>query len=160
MRALRAVRLSKAVVEAGRWRQDKMPRLDFPLSKSKGYCLGIGWHWGVWRLTGDSSFFKLLVAFHPGKEEYRAWLALEDGTDSALLARLQHHATLHGWHLHCRRNNLADVARGMVKESEAHERRRDCRDQSAFTITRMDALSLAFRMFKVTDSPAPEGLLT
>jgi hypothetical protein len=123
MRALLAIRLAKAVVEAGRWRQEKMPRHAFPLSKSKGYALGSQWDWCVYRLSAGIGFFKLLIAFHAGKEEYRAWLALEDGADSALLARLEYHPALHGWHVHLRKSDTSEVARGVVKESTLRELR-------------------------------------
>jgi hypothetical protein len=136
-----------------------MPRNAFPLSKSKGYALGVDWNWCVHRLRSQAGVFKLLIAFHPGKEEYRAWLAIEDRTDAALLARLEYHSTLHGWHIHVRTSQLSDVARGVVKESRARERRRDCtRSNPTFGISKLDAVSLAFRVFNVEPNVS-EGLL-
>lgn len=126
-----------------------MPRSHFPLSKSKGYALGKSWDWCIYRLHSGPGTFRLLVAFHTGKEEYRAWLALEAGSDAALLARLEYHATLHGWHLHIRTGELTDVALGVVKDSWARERRRDCAGDSGFDITKLNAVALAFRVFNV-----------
>ena len=135
-----------------------MPRGSFLLSKTKGYTLGSAWDWCVFRLESAPGFFRLLVAFHSGKQEYRAWLALEDGTDAALLARLEYHATLHGWHLHIRTSDIDDVARGVVKESLARERRRDCSGGHDFGITKLNAVPLAFRVFNVRQDD-PGGFL-
>jgi hypothetical protein len=88
MRALRAIRERKTLVESGRWRDGKMPQTAFPLSKSHTYSLGSGWRWSVWRVAANGRAFRLLVAYEAAKAQYQAWLALESGSDQALLARL------------------------------------------------------------------------
>jgi len=77
MRTLRAIRERKTVIEGAKWREGKLPRNAFPLSKSRTYSLGNGWRW-------------LLVAYDLGKAQYQAWLGLEPGSDQALLWSITH----------------------------------------------------------------------
>jgi hypothetical protein len=72
MRALAAIRERKTVVESGKWRDGKMPRTAFPLSKSHSYALGNRWRWIVWRVAAAGKTFRLLVAYEPSKAQYQA----------------------------------------------------------------------------------------
>jgi hypothetical protein len=159
VRALLAIRQPKTIVEAGKWHSGKMPRSAFPLSKSHSYALGSGWDWSVCVLESDDNRYKLLVAFDPFKEQYRAWLGLESGSDLALLARLEFHPSHKGWHLHRKNGRVQDIARGVVKEQRGRDRSRNCAAPPTFTVSQLDALSMAFRVFNVSRlPPEPWGL--
>ncbi len=102
----------------------------------------------MYELEGAGERYKLLIAFEAAKEQYRAWLGLEDGTDQALLARLEFHPSHHSWHCHVKPGDTADVVRGVVKESS--ERITSCRGTDRFDVTQLNAVGIAFRVFNVT----------
>ena len=161
MRALLALRQPKTVVKLGTWhRNEKMPRSAFPLSKSHSYTLGRSYQWCVYDLQGPAGdLYKLLIAFDPGKEQYRGWLGRVVGSDLALLERLEFHPSHKGWHAHIKRGELADVARGVVKEQSQRDRSQPCPAPNIFTVTQLNAVSIAFRMFNVTMPDALEPWL-
>ena len=150
MRALIAVRQPKRCVTFGPWSVAKMPDKAFPLSRGKGYRLGVNWRWCVCQLEGDTHCYRLLVAFNVAKAQYLAWLGLCDGADQALIARLEYNPDHRGWHCHYKRGPLAAVTRGVVKEAGAHESFRICRTDKPFSISEMDGIGVAFRVFSVT----------
>lgn len=160
MRSLRAIRRPKTVVKIGGWHTgQKMPRTAFPLSKSPSYVLGSSYHWCVCEARGeDGEDYRILVGFDPAKEQYRAWLGLASGTDTALLARLEYHPSHNGWHCHCRRGNVSEVVKGVVKEPRHRDRARHCNASETFTVSELDALSIAFRVFNVEPPREPWGL--
>lgn len=133
-----------------------MPRAAFPLSKSHSYPLGSSFDWCVCEAVGAANGYRLLIAFDPAKEQFRAWLGLISGTDQALLARLEFHPSHKGWHCHVKRGPLDRVARGVVKETRDRDRCRLCASNNSFSVTQLDALSIAFRAFNV-DGAAPAG---
>lgn len=153
MKTLQAIRLPKLLVEGGKWQTGKMPRTAFPLSKAHSYALGTGWQWCVHRLVSAEGSFRLLIAYHPGKEQYQAWLGLEVNNDQALLARLEYHPDAdHGWHCHLKRGSIGDVAIGVVKQSRTRDRSRMCKAPHTFNISELNALNVAFRVFTVKGS--------
>lgn len=127
-----------------------MPRDAFPLSRGHRYYLGSNWRWCVHELEGNGARYRLLIAFDAGKAQYRAWLGFCDGNDQALLGRLEYHPTHRGWHCHHKRGLLSEVARGVVKEAGKREGCRVCDDGRVFTITEMDGIGVAFRVFRVS----------
>lgn len=149
MRALRAAREKKSIVEGGKWQTGKMPRTAFPLSKSHSYALGSSWRWRILDLTAGPKRFKLLVAYEKAKAQYRAWLGMEVGTDQALLARLEYHPSHRGWHCHLKTGEMSDVACGVIRESGRRERVKICRSDDDVSVTDSDALSIACRAFNV-----------
>lgn len=136
-----------------------MPATAFPLSRSHSYQVGASWHWCVADAAADGREFKILVAFHPGKLDYRAWLGLRYGNDFTLLARLEHHQSHKGWHIHCKRGLCDGLIRGVVKEPLDRDRSRDC-SSSPFNVGHHDALKFAFRAFNIVqEPPSPAGEL-
>lgn len=160
MRVLLSVRQPKSLVSLDAWSiGKKMPASAFPLSKSRSYQVGASWHWCVADVKAGADAYKVLVAFHAGKQEYRAWLSLRFGGEYALLARLEYHRSHKGCHIHCKRGPCAGLIRGVVKEPLERDRSRDC-SQAPFGIGHHDALKLAFRAFNVVEEPpSPEGEL-
>lgn len=156
MRALLAIREPKTVVKIGPWRDGKMPDKAFPLSKGRSYSLGSNWRWCVCELEGDGTAYLLLIAFDYMKAQYRAWLGLRHGADQALIGRLEYHPTHRGWHVHVKRGPLGEVSRGVVKQPGCRENWRACgAEAEPFTVSELDGLSIAFRLFSV--SPASGG---
>jgi hypothetical protein len=161
MRALLAIREPKTITSVGPWHSGKrMPRVAFPLSKSHSYPLGSSFDWCVTEMQSDARAYRLLVAFDPAKAQYRAWLGAVDGTDQALLARLEFHPSHNGWHCHVKTGSLDKVARGVVKEAKHKDRFRICSVEHVFSVTQLDALNIAFRVFNAeNEASAKDGEL-
>lgn len=155
MKALRAIRAEKTVVDGGKWTHGKrMPVAAFPLLKtSRGYRVGTQWDWCVYALETGADRYRLLIAFEQGKEQYQAWLGVEDGEDQALLARLEFHPTHRGWHCHVKPGDLGDVSRGVVKDRDEHVAL--CPSENVFGVTRLNAVGIAFRIFNVVEVLGP-----
>ncbi len=94
-----------------------MPRSAFPLSKprNRAYRLGSSYKWRVVRFEAHNLAFRLLIAFNPDKEQYRAILALDLGQDMSILASYEFHGTHPGWHMSATCGNVDDVAVGMMR---------------------------------------------
>jgi len=139
-------RTAKRVVEAGQWKSGKMPKGAYPLSKNNSVRLGTGWEYCIHKLSGPNAM-SLLIAFHPGKREYLAWLALEHGNDQAILARFEHHSSHDGWHVHLKADDMTKLSWGVVKQP--NEKRVICKGQPDAAVGKAEAEALAFRVFNV-----------
>ena len=156
MKALRALRAEKVLVETGAWGNGNIPSEEFPLSHVKKHRLAKAWHWCVHKLSDDGQRYRLLVAFEPGKQQYWAWLAASFGNDQALIARVEYHHSHDGWHCHWKTGPLADVPRGNVKAPYPKERRRNClKNPDPVAVGKSDAFKIAYKLFNVT-VPTPE----
>jgi hypothetical protein len=142
--ALWTARAAKKVVETGKWQSGKMPKGLYPLSKNTSVRLGSGWEYCVHKLTGPNPM-SLLIAFHPGKRNYLAWLALEHGNDQAILARFEHHSSHDGWHVHLKPDDLTQISWGVVKQQG--EKRVICKAKPDPAVGKAEAEALAFRVF-------------
>lgn len=150
-RAFRFARSPKTATHLGEWKTAKMPKSAFPLSLSHSYILGATWTWRVVSLTdNDGRHWRLLVGFEAAKQQYRGWLGLVDGSDLALIARLEFHPGHHFWHCHVKTSALNRVTRGAVKEARAYERVLLCPGPKIFDVTESNAIGYAFRIFNVT----------
>lgn len=159
MRSLLAIRLPKIVTEPGKWNSGKkMPRNAFLLSKSHSYQLGSSWDWMVVEARGNAERFRALIAFDKTKQQYRAWLGHVRGHDMALLARLEFHPSHRGWHCHWKNGDLSSVVRGVVKDSKLRDRVREC-DDPVFTVSHLNAQTIAFRAFNIHPSTPPDVLI-
>lgn len=154
----------KTVAVAGTWKVEtgkagKMNKSAFPLSKRSSVRLGRGWHWRVDTLTGGGETFRLLTAFQPDKEEYRAILGLVGpGELLTIIGELEYHGTHPGWHCHAVCEDVTSIVPGCV-----HHEARGCvrlpggdrhhRDME-FDVTESNALGKAFEFFGVTGTPA------
>ncbi|WP_340314425.1 hypothetical protein [Rhizorhabdus argentea] len=124
-----------------------MAKSEFPLSKNHSFRLGTGWDWCVHELSSNETPMRLLIAYHAGKHEYLAWLALVSDTDQGLIARLEYHASHLGWHVHLKPNNLDQLSWGVVKQSG--ERLKDCASEREPIAGKGEATALAFQIFNV-----------
>jgi hypothetical protein len=150
VRSLRAIRERKTFTTVGPWNSGKkMPRTAFPLSRSHSYPLGSGFEWCVCEAASDSEAYRLLVGFDASKAQYRAWLGLVAGHDTKLLARLEYHPSHKGWHVHIKLGDVEQVVRGVVREPRGRDRSKGCRADDSFSISQLDALSLATKVFNI-----------
>jgi hypothetical protein len=110
-------RSPKTITDWGKWESGKMPRSAFPLSKAKNraYRLGSAFRWRVVVFTALDAVCRLLIAYNPNKEEYRAVLGLEGEKDTAILACFEFHGTHPGWHVLPACGDANQVPRGMMR---------------------------------------------
>lgn len=94
------LRAQKSITSILGWQHTKMPKTKFPLSKNRSFKVGVGWVWTLLEIEADGKKFRLLVAYHPGKENYFAHLGLEAGADMHLIGSLEYHSNHAGWHAH------------------------------------------------------------
>lgn len=95
------VRADKDVVDWGAWKHDtKMPKSAFPLSKHRSFQVRASHRWRVVRFTCDGHSYRLLIAYRPELESYKAFLGRDEKGDTRVLARYEFHGTHAGWHLH------------------------------------------------------------
>lgn len=156
MRASRTIRVEKAIVKAGHWKDGRMPSNAFPMRRGKGYRLAGSWRWVVHTLEGDGSTYRLLIGYDLAKAQFQSWLGLADGNDSALLARLEFHDSHGGWHCHWKAGETDTIVRGIVRGGSV-DRARKC-GGNARQFNDSDATALAFRVFNVV-SGVPAGNL-
>ena len=106
LRAL--IRQPKTITDAGEWKTGKMPKTSFPLSKTRHFRLGDGWHWRVVVIEGRD--YRLLIALHEYKQNAYATLGEIVGADTKVIASAETHSTHPGWHLHANCGLTATVA--------------------------------------------------
>jgi hypothetical protein len=160
MRLQDIIRADKKVTDNGKWDTGKMPRTAFLLShrRSRSYRLG-SYRWRVLQFDALGSSFRLLVAYHFAKEQYRAVLAVERDRDMAVLAQYEFHGTHPGWHVLATCGDIASAYEGVMRypgqrrlpKARSSHRRQD------FGITNDNyALTKAARFFQIHKA---EGLL-
>lgn len=89
----------KTVTDWGRWQSGKMPRSAFPLSMSRQNFYRLGaYRWKVVRFGALGETFRLLIALHEPKEQFRAMLGMDVGSDTRFIASIEFHGTHPGWH--------------------------------------------------------------
>lgn len=153
------IRLPKTVTETGSWKvitgKAKMPGTAFPLSRNFSVQLGRNWHWRVDAVSASGVEYRLLTAFHPETEEYRAWLAAPRGAAHVMVGQLEYHGTHPGWHCHVACCDLDEIENGQahprsaVRFPNGTSRHR----RTVFDMSESDALSTAFNFFRVTGTP-------
>ena len=123
----------------------------FPLSRAKTFKLGAGWAWRIVELKAGVAECKLLVAYHPNKENYLAILGYGVGTDTHVMGVLEYHGSHPGWHVHgsCLAATPAQFGRvhypDMVRFPDGKQRHRDI----DFGVTESNALEPAIKHFRL-----------
>jgi hypothetical protein len=137
-----------------------MPPSAFHLSKNFSVQLGRNWRWRVDVVSADGIDYRLLTAFNPELEEYRAWLVAPRGGVHVMVAQLEFHGTHPGWHCHVACCDLDEVEPG-----QSHPRRamrfpsgNSAHRRQVFDMTESSALAAAFNFFRVTGTPAGKML--
>lgn len=167
------VKRKKTLVDAGVWSDKKMPKSGnkFPLSRARGFRVGVtGWRWRVLQYQDDQSRqYRLLVLYHPGKQQYVAALGTPVGTDLLVLGVLEYHATHPGWHMHapCKLPPTHNSGRLRYPEMKRVQGRIGQNALQPFPTTDGAALEIAVRYLKLpplvdigTQLPFPLSPLT
>lgn len=146
----------KSNVDWGSWGSGTMPRSAFPLSKPRNRAFRLGsYRWRIIRFSALSLSFRLLIAFHAQKEQYRATLALEHERDLSVLASYEFHGTHPGWHLIAACGDVQSVPKGMMRgpwQSRFPRGRNFHRKVDFFISSEEKALDCAARFFKLHKS--------
>lgn len=133
-----------------------MPRTAFPLSRPRNRFFRLGsYRWRVVRFEALGLSFRLLIAFHPLKEQYRATLALEQERDLSVIASYEFHGTHPGWHLQATCGDVESVPRGMMRgpwQNRFPRARRFHRRVDFSISTEQKALGLAAQFFRLHNS--------
>jgi hypothetical protein len=136
------IRATKLIKNNGQWAAGTMPRTAFPLSRSgnKAYKLGSR-RWRVITFEACGFACRLLVNYSYALSQYQAMLGVEVGTDTKVVATLEHHATHKAWHAHVCCQSIQDAPSGIrrgpwVKALNAsgpkHRMRIPSTDEAAF----------------------------
>ena len=117
MNVWKARSATKSNIRLGTWRDGKMPRTAFPMSRSrsKAYRLGAGWRWRVVEFDANGMEYRLLIAYRTDKEQYMARLGVNDDGDMKIVASLEFHGTHPRWHLHYPKENMSKVPSGVMR---------------------------------------------
>lgn len=133
-----------------------MPKTNsrFPLSKNRGIRLGAGWTWTVLNLSAGNKDFRMLIAYHVGKENYQAVLGYEFDADTHVIACLEYHGTHAGWHVHgcCSAPEKMNVGRMRYPDMKRLPSGKSKHRRIDFGVTESAALKPAVDFFKLQDA--------
>lgn len=126
----------------------------FPLSKAKGLRVGGGWHWVIIELEAGKAECRLLVAYHPAKENYLAVLGYLVGADTHVIAALEYHGTHPGWHVHgcCLSAKPGNVGRIRYPDMKRMPDGKSHHRSTVFGVSEADALEPAIKHFRLRDA--------
>lgn len=148
----------KNVTDWGKWASGRMPRTAFPMSKARNraYRLGSAYRWRIVKFEAQGEVFRLLIAVNLAKEQYRALLGLEVGSDMALVASYEFHGTHPGWHLLTTHEEVKDIPPGVMRGpwQRRFPRARTLHRNTEFGILDDDkALDVAANFFRLHKKP-------
>jgi hypothetical protein len=104
----------KANIKIGPWKAGKIPKLDFPLSKS-AYRLGNSYRWCVVSFEALGGVFKCAVIFNAGKKKYEALLGFMVNQTLKILCSFQFHEGEPGWHCHASCDPESNQTPGLLR---------------------------------------------
>ena len=154
------VRAEKIVADWGRWQSGKMPRSAFPLSMSRQNFYRLGaYRWKVIQFAALGEAFRLLIALHEPKEQFRAMLGMNAGGDTRFVASIEFHGTHPGWHALLACDPLDTLPIGIktgpwqrrVPAARSHHRR------TTFSITERTATAKAGSFFGLPAEGRSDG---
>jgi hypothetical protein len=152
----------KNVVDWGSWASGGMQTTAFPLSKRqrRSYRLGSAYRWRVVRFEANTgagvTTCRLLIAYNPAKEQFRATLAAENDRDMSVIASYEFHGTHPGWHMHAACGDIEKIQAGSMRGP--WQRRipppRQLHRRTEFGVSSDDAaLEVAARVFRLHKKP-------
>ena len=117
MRLKDVIEAEKVVSDWGKWNAGgRMPKAAFCLSRSRGRFYRLGaYRWRVICFEALGATFRLLIAYHGNKEQYRAVLAIERERDMAVLAQYEFHGTHPGWHILATCDDVDEAPVGIMR---------------------------------------------
>lgn len=124
MRLKRLIKAKKNVTDQGSWKNSKMPRSAFPLSKQPGFQVRAAFRWRVVKFECGSQSFRLLMFYRLDINKFSAMLGRDDEGDMCVLARYEFHATHEGWHVHadCAEQQMSGRTGNLKNCLPAHNR--------------------------------------
>jgi hypothetical protein len=160
------IKMPKQILVAGKWRcgkldpKQKMTKNSFTFGARNPFILGLEWHWRVDVLDCDGVSARLLVAYHLGKNNYLAWLVVEQPQGTHIMvACLEHHGDHGSWHVHTMCGDIADIPVG----SQRHQKQgiripsKCANDRSRpYTMGPQEAVNRAYSTFRVGASDSTE----
>jgi hypothetical protein len=160
MRLQTIILANKNITNWGKWDTGKMPRIAFPLSKSRNRFYRLGaYRWRVVEFNALGHNFRLLVAYRTDKEQFRATLAMEHDRDMSVLASYEFHGTHPGWHISAACEDMMSVPSGVMRfpGQRRFPAARAFHRRTKFRINNDDdAINLAAKVFNLHKK---EGLL-
>ena len=154
------IKADKTVTDFGAWSDKKMPKAGnkFPLTKARSFRVGTpGWRWRLLHISAGGQNYRLLVTYHPAKENFIALLGVELGTDTMVLGVLEYHSTHRGWHFHgcCKAADTSHAGRlrypGMERVPKGDSFHRD----KSFNIDDDSAYETVKKYFRLPTDHAP-----
>lgn len=107
MRVRQILHERKSMLTDSGWKTSAIPPREsgiFPKSKP----LGKGWKWRACQAHGFSGNYNCLVQCNPDKDNWKGWLVLGTDHGPSIIARLEHHGSHPGLHVHssCERSGI------------------------------------------------------
>lgn len=99
MRVKAVIAAEKQIVDAGAWKDGKMPNTAFPLSKSS-LNVSVKFRWRCIHFTAAGGTYRLLVFYRLDLEKCCMYLGRHDAKNMTVIARFEWHGTHEGWHFH------------------------------------------------------------
>lgn len=99
MRVKAVIAAEKQIVDAGAWKDGKMPNTAFPLSKGP-LNVSARYRWRCIHFTAVGGTYRLLVFYRLDLQKCNMYLGRYDGKNMTLIARFEWHGTHEGWHFH------------------------------------------------------------
>lgn len=99
MRVRKIARKRKVIQSDTGWKTGGIPPRDsgiFPKTRP----ISGGWKWRSGKVRAENEEFVLLAQCNPGKDNWKSWLIFQSPSGPALVARLEHHGTHPGLHIH------------------------------------------------------------
>lgn len=113
------IRARKENVEIHEWKDGKVPRAKFPLSKARsGLQMGSEWRWRLVTFTALGHDFRLLLRLNRNKEYFAAVLGLEVDGDTAVICHHELHTSHKGWHCHYVKGDVRATLPGVLRDRD------------------------------------------
>ncbi|WP_147395084.1 hypothetical protein [Azospirillum cavernae] len=146
------IRAEKRNVKVQEWKEGKVPKGQFPLSKSKaGVVVGRGWEWRIVTFEALNERFRVLIKLNLERQYYAAVLGLEKGQDTIVLCHHELHVSHRNWHCHYIRGNVTTALPGVLRDMDRMSgwpRSSDTPCSVEFKVTKGNAVSIAAARFQ------------
>jgi len=96
-----------------------MTKASFAFGSRNPFILGLEWCWRMDVLDCSGTPGRVLIAYHLGKNNYLAWLVVDQGQgDHAMVACLEHHGDHGSWHVHTMCGDISDIPSGCQRQKK------------------------------------------
>jgi hypothetical protein len=137
----------------GPWSNGNIPRSQFPLlgAPSRGYKFGPTYEWRIASFEVESLECRVLVLLNEGRQRYRAALAIARGKEFMPVCDHEFHTTAEPWHCHAVLEEFQKVPQGVRRRFMTKWPRAGSVVDKAFVSSKQDAISRAFKVFRVDE---------